>query len=117
MTENKIYFLRIFARTLLTIITAFWLVFAALSSSVLYDGGFKGIIRNLPNTLPWIAIIIINILAWKNEVIGGILLILSGLFLGYFFGIHEGNLTVLFLIVIPFVVLGGIFVKCGRSKR
>lgn len=116
MKENKIIFMRIFARTLLTIITGFWLFFAALSGSELYGGGFKGIIKNLPNTLPWIAIIVINVLAWKKEVLGGILLILSGLFLGYFFGVHEGNMVVLYLIVIPFVGLGGIFVYCGKAR-
>lgn len=117
MKESKIIFLRLFARTLLTIITLFWLFFASLSGADLFTDGFKGIIKNLPNTLPWIGIIIINILAWKKELLGGILLILSGLYLGYFFGVHEGNLTVLFLIVIPFVLLGGIFVMCNRGDK
>lgn len=116
--ERRIRTLRYGARTVLLIVTTFWFVFALLSGAEQYGGGFGGVVRNSPNTLPWLVLYLINIAAWKYERIGGALLIACALFMTLAFDVLEGNWGVLWIAVVPLLMLGSTFVYCGfRSKQ
>ncbi len=113
--KNQIY--RYTARTILLIVTTFWFVFALLSGAEQYGGGFKGIILNSPNAIPWVGLYLINLLTWKLERIGGMILIAAALFMIFAFDVLEGNWGVLFLAVVPLCLLGGIFVYCSCKSE
>lgn len=116
--EKRIRILRYGARAVLLIITTFWFVFALLSGAEQYGGGFSGVLKNSPNTLPWIVLYLFNILAWKYERIGGAVLIACALFMTFAFDVLEGNWGVLWIAVVPLLILGTTFVYCSfRSKQ
>lgn len=116
--EKRIRALRYGARTILLIVTTFWFIFALLSGAEQYGGGFKGVLMNSPNALPWLVLYLINILAWKYERIGGAVLIACALFMTLAFDVLEGNWGVLWIAVVPLLMLGTTFVYCGfRSKN
>lgn len=115
--ERRIRTLRYGARTILLIVTTFWFVFALLSGAEQYGGGFGGVVRNSPNALPWLVLYLINIVAWKYELIGGALLIACGLFATFAFDVLKGNWGVLWIAVVPLFILGTTFVYCGLRSR
>ena len=103
--------LRWTARILLLIITIFWGVFALLSGASEYGGGITGIIKNSPNALPWLVLLIINYLAWKRELIGGIIVLSIALFFSFFFRIWtRGNVFVIVAIFVPLALSGVLFI-------
>ena len=55
------------SQILLLLITTLMFVFALLSGSEGYGGGFMGIIKNSPNTFPWALLFGLNYLVWKKE--------------------------------------------------
>ncbi|OYT16077.1 MAG: hypothetical protein B7C24_09705 [Bacteroidetes bacterium 4572_77] len=60
-------------------------IFALLSGSEAYGGGFMGILKNSPNALPWLVFLATIWLAWKWPLLGGILLNILGIFSLFFF--------------------------------
>ena len=74
-------YLRCFTRTILLIISVFWFVFALLSGSADYGGGLKGILMNSPNALPWLLLLFLVYIAFKWELVAGVLIGLMGGFL------------------------------------
>lgn len=83
------------------------MIFALISGSESYGGGIRGIIKNSPNMLPWLVLLIPVIIAWKSERIGGILVFLLGLVLVYFFNTGP-NLFVSTLIATSLIPLMGL---------
>jgi len=85
-------------------------VFALLSGSERYGGGISGILQNSPNALPWLILLILIFVAWKWELIGGIIITLLGIVMFYFFN-FKGNHFFLstFILTILIVVLGSFF--------
>jgi len=81
-------------------------------------GGIKEILKNSPNALPWLILVILVIIAWKWELVGGILITLLGLFALGFFGIFSHNLLVGTLIIslIP-IVLGSFLIISWYLSR
>lgn len=93
-------------------------VFALLSGAEGYGGGIKGIIKNSPNALPGMALLVIVFIAWKWELIGGILIILLGLFATWFFSFRANNFSVpLFIIVLFIIFMGAFFLISLHLKR
>ncbi len=101
--------LRYTARYTLLIFSVLVFVFALLSGSEGSGEGIKGIIKNSPNALPWLVLIVLVLVAWKWELVGGILITLIGIGAMIFFGIFTGKLAVGTLIIslIPFIL--GVF--------
>jgi len=66
-------------------------IFALLSGAESYGGGLQGIMKNSPNAVPWLVLLILVLVAWKWELAGGILITLSGLFLIYFFNFSGSD--------------------------
>lgn len=72
----------------LFIITTLIFLFSLLSG---VGSGFQGVIDNIPNTLPWLFLYLINIISLYNEMIGGIIVIILTLFLFNFFNVISQN--------------------------
>lgn len=83
-------------------------VFALFSGA---EGGIQGVIKNSPNALPGAALLVIVYVAWKWELIGGILIILVGLFATWFICFRGNNFNVApFIIFFVIIILGSFFV-------
>ena len=110
MNKNKLAkYLRYIARTILLIVSIFWFVFALLSGAEEYGGGLKGIIMNSPNALPWLLLFLLVRIAWKKELVGGLLISLMGFSTIVFFKTYE-HIEVFMLISLPLIVLGGFLI-------
>ena len=119
MNLKKLFFpakyLRCFTRTVLLVISIFWFVFALLSGAADYGGGVRGILMNSPNALPWLLLLILVYIAFKWELVGGILIGLMGILTIFAFNTFR-HLFVLFAISIPLIILGGFLILLSLSK-
>lgn len=97
-------YLRYILRTSLIIISITWFVFALLSGSENFGGGLKGVLSNIPNALPWLLLFVIIYVAWKRELVGGIIIILTGLFTIFFFQTYKSLVTLLG-ISLPLIII------------
>ena len=113
-------FFRYTARFSLLIIGLLVFVFALFSGAENSDGltTFTGIIKNSPNALPWLVILLLVGIAWKYEMIGGTLIALGGLFLVYFFNFTGGNFDiVVFVLTLLITALGLFFILSWQIRR
>lgn len=81
--------LRYTARYLLLSIGVLVFVFSLLSGAE--DMNFKSVLRNSPNAIPWLLLIVLIFIAWKWELIGGVVITALGLFMIWFFNIGGNN--------------------------
>ena len=120
MNKNKLAkYLRYIARTILLIVSIFWFVFALLAGAEEYGGGLKGIIMNSPNALPWLLLFLLVRIAWKKELVGGLLISLMGFSTIVFFKTYE-HIEVFMLISLPLIILGGFLITSyylDKSKK
>ena len=100
---------RYFSRITILFGSIFWFVFALLSGSEEYGGGIKGIVLNSLNALPWLLLFVFVYIAWRWELVGGILVIAMGVFTIFFFDVFKST-VVLFAISIPLIILGILFI-------
>ena len=114
---NNVKLIRRIAKVLLLFITSIIYIFALISGSEDLGGGFIGILRNFPNTLTWILLFSINYLVWKNEMIGGIILIAFGLLITWFFNFTGPNFWwFTFTLTSLLTIFGVIFMILSRHK-
>jgi len=99
---------RYIARFSLLTISIVVFVFALLSGSEDYGGGFMGVLKNSPNALPWLIVLILVYIAWKWELVGGITVTLFGMYLVYFFNFQGSNFYISTFIMTIFIVLMGV---------
>lgn len=94
-------------------------MFALVSGSETFGGGFYGIIRNSPNAIPWAALLILVWVAYRWKLIGGILITLLGFGLLYLFRIFTSEfVTVTFIIALFPVLLGSMLIlSWGLTHR
>ena len=102
-------YLRYSARTVLVILTTFWFVFALLSGSEEYGGGIKGLILNSPNALPWLVLGVVVFVAFRWELVGGLLIVCMGVFTVFFFNAYKSAL-IFYAIPVPLLLVGGFLV-------
>ncbi|WP_050932031.1 DUF7670 domain-containing protein [Aestuariivita boseongensis] len=110
--------LRLVVRTLLVALALFWFIFAWLSGAAEYGQGIGAVIRNLPNSVPWLFLFIIVYIAFRWELAGGILIMLAGLGSVVFFDAWAAP-VVLLGVSLPLVAAGATLVAChiiDRSK-
>lgn len=75
-------------------------------------------VQSIPNALPWAALLVVSIIAWKNDVLGGFLVILVGGWLVYFFNFDGANFLLLtFALTMLAVLFGIILVISGYAMR
>ena len=107
---------RYFARTGILILGILLFIFSLLSGADRLGGGITGIIYNSPNSLPWLILLIFAYIAFRWEMLGGLLIFLMGVFSIFFFR-DPKNPFVLFVISIPLIILGILFLISGYMKK
>ena len=105
-----------FTRLFLLLFTIFWMLFALLSGGERMGGGIRGVIYNAPNALPWFILLIFVLLTFRWEFIGGIVIISMGLLTLFFFNAIE-NHFILWMISIPIIIFGIIFLISWYLSR
>ena len=110
--------LRPLVRALLVVFALFWSVFALLSGATQSGQGIGAVLHNLPNALPWLVLVVFVYIAFRWELVGGILIALTGLVSIIFLNALSSP-VVLFVISLPLVVLGGALILCWvlRPRR
>ena len=103
-------FLDYFAKVLLLILAIGLFIFALLSGAE--NSGF---LKNIPNALPWAVLLIFICIAFRWQILGGILVVLFGIFTILFFSALE-FLWILFIISLPIIILGSVLTFCGFFK-
>jgi hypothetical protein len=93
------------SRTVLLVIGAFWFGFGMFSGAESFGGGFRGVLTNLPNALPWFLLLVFVYLSWYFEIVGSILVLLAGAATIIFFD-ALGHPVVFVLITLPILALG-----------
>lgn len=114
--HKRIFQIKIIARTLTLIFSAFWFGFALLSGAETFGGGIRGILRNSPNALPWFFLLTFTFLYWYYEIISASLIMLIGLVSLFFFDAFQSPF-VLFAISIPILILGSILLITALLSR
>jgi len=118
MPTKTIKIFRLTALIILTILNSLLFIFSLLSGAEMYGGGIKGIIMNSPNALPWLVLFIFIFIAWKWELLGGILIMLLGIFAFFFFHSYETRgYWALFITSLPLIILGGMLVASWYLER
>ena len=103
-------------KIILLIVASFWFLFALVSGSEGFGGGIRGIIINSPNAIPWAILLIITYVAWKKELIGGILIVVLGIVSMVAFRTYREMITFL-LISISLFLLGAALIVSWYLKK
>ncbi len=75
--------------------------------------------------IPSFVLLALLIIAWKWELIGGILFIIIGIVFSPFIFIHNYNMNhsvwmslgIILAITFPFIIVGSLFLVCNRMKK
>ena len=82
------------------------------------EGGIKGIIKNSPNALPWLVLLLAILMAWKWELLGGIIVTILGVGLLYFFNFSGPNFWwSTFLLTLSIPLLSTFFILSWYLRR
>lgn len=77
--------------SLLILLSILTIGFSLLSGSEDYGGGINGVIKNSPNALPWVLLLLLTLFSIKKRKIGGLLIFVLGVFGVYFFNFSGSN--------------------------
>ena len=110
--QNCVRNCRRVARTALTIVAIFWIIFG-LVTGFQHEGHEGGLFDSWENIIPWIAIVVLWIIAWRFEILGGITIIAFSIYMGTHLGVFEGNSTEGLMIITPLAMTGFMFVFIG----
>lgn len=109
---------RFVARYGLLLLSVLIFIFALLSGAEEYGGGFMGVMKNSPNALPWLVLLLLVLFAWKNELLGGILITALGVYFVYYFNFSGPNFWIsTFLATLLIPVLGSFFLLSWFWRR
>jgi hypothetical protein len=109
MTRKLARVITIVAKTMQVIVFIYsllWFAFAILSGSEAYGGGFQALVKNSPNAIPWLILLLINIISWGWERTGGILYLIFGVFSFFFFHAWSFGGFVMLVVTIPYMIIG-----------
>lgn len=97
--------------TVLSVFGVLVFIFALLSGSDTNGGGISGIVKNSPNALPYLLLLVLIYFGWKRPLIGGALITLLGFGLLYLFGFFSATWNVIpFVVGIIPVIFGGLLI-------
>ncbi|TQV86137.1 hypothetical protein FKG94_00850 [Exilibacterium tricleocarpae] len=100
--------LRYSARITLAVVALSWFGFAVLSGA---GNGLRGLLANLPNTLPWLGLAIVVYVAFRWELVGGVLVLVTGLASVVFFNAWAAPI-VLVGASLPVIAAGTVLLVC-----
>ena len=92
-------------------------VFAALSGSEEYGGGIQGIVKNLPNAIPWLTLLLLVFISWRRELFGGILTMVFGIALIQFFNAGPVFFVPTFIVTLIVPLLGACLVLSWYLRK
>jgi hypothetical protein len=102
---------------LLTVCTTVF-IFSLVSGAETYGGGMEGIIKNSPNSLPWLLLLGALFIAWKREFIGGSIIVILGASLYLFFNcIGTNHFAATDLLTLIIVLLGICFITSWYLRK
>ncbi len=111
MDQNIFYKILLWAPRVLAIV---FIIFLSLFALDVFDMGYSGwelFIALFMHLLPSIGLIIALIVAWKRELLGGILFLGLGIYMAYkFFGFAPRSFPVVAILLAPVFVVGIMFV-------
>ncbi len=110
--QNCVKRCRRVARTALVVVTLFWIIFG-IATGFQNEGGISSIFDNYMNILPWVAIIVLWFVAWRWEIIGGLLIIAFSVYMAFYLNVFEGSSTEGLMIITPLAMTGFMFVFIG----
>lgn len=110
-------YLRGTTRYTLLVVLSLTFVFAIFSGSGDYGGGLKGVVKNSMNGAPWLLMLIMLFVAWKWELIGGILIILLGFGAMYFFCFPWKGFEFAFFLSLFIIIFGSLFIVSWYLTR
>lgn len=110
--QNCVRRCRVVARTALTVVALFWIVIGIVSS-INSEEGISSLFNDIKNLLPLIGIIILWIIAWRWEILGGFLIIAFSVFLAFYLNVFESGSTEGAMIITPLAMTGFMFVFIG----
>jgi hypothetical protein len=110
-------FYRITARVLGIVYGVLIFVFALFSGAEEGGNTFNAVLKNSPNALPWLFYLLIVLFAWRRELIGGLLLILFGVFFLFFFQVFQNFRLSTFIIVFLVIVNGLLFLGSWWKRK
>lgn len=96
-------------KIILLIMSLLIFVFALMSGSEEFGGGFAGIIKNSPNALPWLILLIVNYINYRNELIGGSIIIAFGIAANLYFNLMGPNFFLATFMLINIITFMGMF--------
>ncbi len=105
--------MRYIARVLVLIWAGWWAFFGLVSGA---GEGLRGVLTNAPNALPGLVFLVSTAIVWRWEAIGGVALLICGLFALFFFHIGK-NLFLLLTTVLPPLVAGFLFLVSWWKSR
>ena len=110
--------LRGIARYTLLVLAILVFIFALLSGSEEKGGGIAGIIKNSPNAIPWLILLIFVYVAWKWELVGGIIITLLGIAMLYFLVFVAPNFFLAtFILILLIIMLGAFFILNWHLRK
>lgn len=83
-------------------------VFALISGADIENGGVGSIIQNSPNSLPWLALILLTVMSFKYKLISGIAISIYSLWMIYFFNFSGPNFFPSTFVMTILVLIGGV---------
>lgn len=110
--------LRNIARYTLLVFGVLIFIFALFSGAEEYGNGVKGVLKNSPNAIPWLILLVFVYVSWKWELVGGIIITLLGVVALGFFVIFSSNFMIPTLIIslIP-IILGSFLIISWYLSR
>lgn len=92
--------LRNIARYTLLVLGILIFFFALLSGSEEYGGGISGIIKNSPDALVGLLLLVLTFIAWKWELFGGIIITFLGIVVLYLSNFRVPIITFILILLI-----------------
>jgi len=83
-------------------------LFSLFSGAEVYGGGILGILKNSPNSIPWLLVIIFSLLGWKWNLIGGLLITITGISVFIFFFLLNPIIYIELAFLFGALILSGI---------
>lgn len=101
-------FLYWFPRIFILVFAILIFIFSLLSGAEQQGGGLLGVIKNSPNALPWLILLVVVYFAWKYEKFGGYFFLVAGILTIFAFDTWE-DIIVFLIVSFPLLLAGILF--------